>query len=299
MHDQDVKAIFSALEAEPRPEFISTLRRRLEHEWPEPASGRRLAGKFQPLEEMHMTETSATDERQGRWRTPSIAAALIAVLGVGAIAIAVSNTNADDDEAVSPAPSATAAPIGALPTTTVARTATATISTPKSVLRVTYTVPEGWEVDGQGLLASGDSAVVNFWNVRNVYSDGCEWTMPDPTLGPTVDDLATWWAELPGFTATTPSDITIDGYAGKRVDFTVPDYDEADCFDGKFALWTQDGGSAPDFWAQVPMQQNRQWIVDVDGARLVVNEWSESGTPPEALTDTDELIASIQISDLE
>jgi hypothetical protein len=45
------------------------------------------------------------------------------------------------------------------------------------------------------------------------------------------------------------------------------------------------------------MQQNRQWIVDVDGARLVVNEWSEPGTPPESLTDTDELIASNQISE--
>ena len=164
-------------------------------------------------------------------------------------------------------------------------------------MTVTYAVPEGWEVDGppEGVLAAGESAVVNFWAVGNVYANGCEWILVDPPLGPTVDDLATVWAELPGFTSTTPIDITIDGYAGKRVDYTVPDYDEADCDEGKFALWTENAGASPGFWAQVPMQQNRQWIVDVDGARLVINEWSEPGTPPEALAATDALIASIQI----
>lgn len=245
-----------------------------------------------------MTDTSTEDERGARWRTPAIAAAAIVVLGVGAIAFAVSKTNADDDEEVSKAPPATAALTSALPTTSVAPgTATATISTPQSLLEVTYTVPEGWEVDFDGTVVRGDSAVVNLWHVRNVYSDGCDWTFADPPLGPTVDDLATWWAEAPGFTATTPTDITIDGYSGKRVGYTVPDYDETDCTDSKFALWNQNGGSGPNFWAQIPMQQNRQWIVDVDGARLVINEWSEPGTPPDALTDTDELIASIQISE--
>ena len=55
------------------------------------------------------------------------------------------------------------------------------------------------------------------------------------------------WATLPGFTATTPVDITVDGYPGKRVDYTVPDYatavnpvtneDGADCVNATFALW--------------------------------------------------------------
>ena len=147
---------------------------------------------------------------------------------------------------------------------------------------------------------------MNFWDVRNVYADSCEHTLLDPPLGPTVDDLANVWATLPGFTATTPVDIVVDGYAGKRVDYTVPDYptvvapatgeDEADCVSGKFALWTESyGGLGPNFWAQVPGQQNRQWIIDVDGTRLVINEWSDPGTTPEQLTDTDQLIASIKI----
>ncbi len=141
--------------------------------------------------------------------------------------------------------------------------------------------------------------MVNFWDVGNVYADGCEWTLLDPPLGPTVDDLATVWATLPGFTATAPVDITVDGYAGKRVDYTVPDYRrEADCADGgqvRPVDRTRPGRTSPNFWAQVPMQQNRQWIIDVDGTRLVINEWSEPGTTPEQLADMDQFLASIQI----
>ena len=65
--------------------------------------------------------------------------------------------------------------------------------------------------------------------VGNVYVDGCRGTPQDPPLGPTVDDLANVWGKLPGFTATTPVDITVDGYAGKRVDFTLPPYDKTEC----------------------------------------------------------------------
>ena len=154
-------------------------------------------------------------------------------------------------------------------------------------------------------MVSAGPATVNFWDVENVYADGCEWTLLNPPLGPTVDDLANVWATLPGFTATTPVDITVDGYAGKRVDYTVPDYptvddpvpgeDNADCEGGSFALWTETLGVRPTFWAQAPRQQNRQWIIDVDGTRLVINEWSEPGTTPEQLAAMDQFLASIQI----
>jgi len=56
---------------------------------------------------------------------------------------------------------------------------------------------------------------------------------------------------------------------------------------------TEDWG--PNFWAQVPGQQNRQWIIDVEGTRLVINEWSEPGTTPEQLAKMDEFLASLQI----
>lgn len=47
----------------------------------------------------------------------------------------------------------------------------------------------------------------------------------DPPVGPTVDDLASAWSDLPAFDSTAPIDVTVDGFDGKMVEFTVPDYD--------------------------------------------------------------------------
>ena len=72
-------------------------------------------------------------------------------------------------------------------------------------------------------------AVVLFDIVANIYTDSCPSVLVDPPVGPTVDDLASAWANLPGFNATAASDITVDGFHGKQVEFTVPDYNEEDC----------------------------------------------------------------------
>ena len=71
-----------------------------------------------------------------------------------------------------------------------------------------------------------------------------------------------------------------------------------------FLLWTgrTDGARAQQLqgnpqgnsWAWGPGQQ-RQWILDVDGTRLVIHESSERGTTPEQLADMDQFLASVQI----
>ena len=313
---------YDELRVSPDPSRAEELRQRLHAELERSslddaiASRRRLTiaspvggAEFRPMEEMQMSNHPTDREHKTRWRTPAVAAAAIVVLGVGAIAFAVSNTSADDPDGVPQAPAPTAAPTTAAPTTTVAPViVTEIVPGTDPELTVTYTLPDGWEADDSpdGVLVLGTSSVVRFWEVGNVYTDGCDWTRLDPPLGPTVDDLANVWATLPGFTATTPVDITVDGYAGKQVDFTVPDYptvvdpvtgeEEADCVDGKFALWTVPGSpqTSINSWAQVPGQQTRQWILDVNGTRLVIDEWSEPGTTPEQLAAMDDFLASIQ-----
>ena len=68
---------------------------------------------------------------------------------------------------------------------------------------------------GHGLIFDG---------ISNIYADGCQWVLLDPPVGPTVDDLVAAWANLPDFAATAAVDVTVDGYAGKQIEFTVPDY---------------------------------------------------------------------------
>ena len=85
------------------------------------------------------------------------------------------------------------------------------------------------------------SVGVNFTQVTNIYADGCQWVLVDPPIGPTVDDLISAWANVPGFNATAAIDITVDGYLGKQIEFTVPDYKEDECTMNKYGLWQVDG----------------------------------------------------------
>ena len=297
---------YDRLRVSPDPSRVEELRERLHAELErsplddrDGARGRLTIARPQanderaPMADMLMSEVDEPiRERKNRWRSPGFAAAAVVVLGIGAIGVALSNTNADDPDGVSQAPTVA-------PTTTVAPRIATYGGIPG--VPITYTVPDGWEVDGP--IDNGPSEV-RFWLITNVYADGCEHNLLDPPLGPTVDDLASVWATLPGFTATTPVDITVDGYAGKRVDYIVPDYPtvakpnnygrNADCVGDTFALWAEQV-RRPSFWAQAPGQQSRQWIVDIDGTRLVIDEWSEPGTTPEELADMDQFLASIQI----
>ena len=75
-----------------------------------------------------------------------------------------------------------------------------------------------------------------FMEVGNIYTDSCPSVQLDPPVGPTVDDLVSAWGDLPGFDATVPTDTTVDGFDGKQIEFTVPDYDEDDCAYGQFML---------------------------------------------------------------
>ncbi len=111
--------------------------------------------------------------------------------------------------------------------------------------------------------------------MTNIYADGCQWVRLDPPVGPTVDDLVTAWANVPDFAATAAVDVTVDGYAGKQIEFTVPDYNADECIGTSSASQVSAAAPSPSnpspgFWAQGPNQHNKQWILDVDGTRLVI-----------------------------
>ena len=55
---------------------------------------------------------------------------------------------------------------------------------------------------------------VGFFDVGNVFADPCRARLADPPVGPTVDDLVSALADLPG-DATAAIDITVDGFDGK------------------------------------------------------------------------------------
>ena len=153
---------------------------------------------------------------------------------------------------------------------------------------VVITVPDGWSSFGYGVHRYTDTPrylAVSFWSVRDVYANGCHWLGPKIHPGPTVDDLAAVLAARPLRNATAPVAVSLGGYHGKYLEWSVPvdiRFDAAtqsfsDCdidnengvTRGYFKSWTAtDGG---DRYQQGPGQVDRLWILDIQGHRLVID----------------------------
>ena len=211
---------------------------------------------------------------------------------IGVTAIAINRWNSDD--ASSPA-AATVVPTTIPPTKETGSFAGAT------EVAVTFDMPAGWQqFEGWAVSKPGaEGAGVSFMTVSNIYADPCQWVLLDPPVGPTVDDLVSAWANVPVVNATAPVDVTVDGHAGKQIDFTIPDYKTDECRSNEFGLWQDTGphlgGTDPTYWAQGPNQHNQLRIFDVGGTRLVINAWSLPDTSPQDRAALDAVLASIHI----
>ena len=179
-----------------------------------------------------MSDDPPTNEGRNRRRLVMAAAAVVAVIGVAGIAYAV-GTNSVDDETPAPTARPTVAPTTVAPTTVAPTTETGVFAGSEGA--VPCDVHHAGRL-GEQRLGSGQGRPDIFGfvtaEVGNIYADPCQWELVDPPFGPTVDDLVSAWANVPGFDATATSDVTVDGYAGKQIEFTVPDYNEDECRTG-------------------------------------------------------------------
>ena len=170
---------------------------------------------------------------------------------------------------------------------------------------VTVTIPAGWDlVNGIAVLKSDTEPTVGvgFYDVANIYTDGCRWEVVEPAVGPSVDDLVTAYQAVTGLNATQASPVTVDGFDGKQIQFTVPDHDPDTCQESTFGLAQSDNAGSntaqvgpPNLWALSPNQQNRALILDVNRTRLVVYvvHPPDISTQDQAALDT--ILDSIQI----
>lgn len=155
--------------------------------------------------------------------------------------------------------------------------------------RITF--PDGWNSSNGAFLHTVDAGddeqfvAVQFWDVGDIYEHPCQWkgTLIDP--GSSVDELANALAARPMRNASKPVDVTLDGYHGKFLEWSVPadvDFDTCDADGGEhfFESWTGSVVRTPggDRYQQAPGQIDRLWILDVNGARLVVDAFAMPGT---------------------
>lgn len=180
-------------------------------------------------------------------------------------------------------------------------------SDPSTPLRVVYDVPEGWSQWFGAVKFVGDGHVtVNITTVVNVVRDGChDHTWADPPVGPTVDDLAVALADLAPFRVTVgPKDVTKYGYRGKFLELTALDLpavagDFTGCVDSHLSSWVApidvaegEGGA---FYAYNAEPVEEFWILDVDGARLVIEATWSIDSPPAALAEMRAILDSIRL----
>ncbi len=168
--------------------------------------------------------------------------------------------------------------------------------------RVTFTMPAGWVGNMGGPYAvyldrtSGLGSVA-FLVFNKVYADPCHYDkgVLDPPPGPSVDDLATALASMPGVDATTPTDVTVAGYRGKQLTLTAPaSFVGCTLAPGEnFRVWELPLGATNDM---TPGQRDRIWILDVGGQRLVIDAPEIPGETPEAQAEVEGILNSIRMA---
>jgi hypothetical protein len=264
----------------------------------------------------------------------TFAKALVATAAVVAVAVVGINLLPGQTGAGGPPPaSPSAPPPSPSPTPTATPTASPTPSaTPKSVqvdgdlqpgrytarlpvgdtMTLTFTVPGGWVAFADagvlhGLLppeppgtGSPGGIAFQFRDVTTLKGDPCHWSghADDIRVGPTADDLVQALQEQTGYEASKPVDVTVGGYAGRRVDIVSPTEPYAEVNGSTTAVGCDDGVWRPwdgEIFAQGPANRWQTNILDVDGTRLVIVVQDFPGTSAADRAELDAILDSMVI----
>ena len=169
------------------------------------------------------------------------------------------------------------------------------VVTGKPFPKAWITVPDGWWINGGFALQSHADTprelAVTIWDVVDLYANGCHWLGPMIHPGPTVDELAALLAARPLRNATAPVAVSLGGYQGKYLEWSVPaDIHFSDCDGGMFKSWNDIEG---DRYQQGPGQVDRLWILDVEGHRLVIDATYMPGSTAQDRAELAQVVNSI------
>ncbi len=157
-------------------------------------------------------------------------------------------------------------------------------------LRITFDVPAaGWmkNVAPSAIWTENSEGRVAFGTVDSLYTDPCATVLAqrDPPVGPTVDDLVTALANMPGLDPGTVTDATFAGRPAKVVEITTT-ADQVDCGLNGYALWDE-----------VPLDEGRNRIIvlDVDGTRLAIHAVERPTLPQIQRDQLQQILDSVRI----
>jgi hypothetical protein len=247
---------------------------------------------------------------------------LVAIAAVAAIAAAIglfatelnghratTSPTPTTQPASTPSPESTPAPtfspgVAAL---TAGTHAALVVASGNSYPEYTVVVPKGWfEQEGHFIITGATRPVlgVSVWDVGQVYRDPCHWQGQGFDPGPGVANLVAALVAQKMRNATTPTDVTLAGYAGKYLEWSVPadmkssawsEFDACDIDstgDHNFNSWLAYGVGYR--YEEVPGQVDQLWVLDVNGQRLVVDATYSPGTSQRDRAELEQVVASLR-----
>ena len=163
---------------------------------------------------------------------------------------------------------------------------------------VTMDVPGGYEGGGNFVIFHGPGQGISTWIIGNVFAEPCHssGTLLDPPVGSSVHDLVAALESQKQRHASTPTDVTLDGFTGKYLEMTVPaGIKLADCDGGEFRTWVHPQGGQRSL---EPGQRDLLWIVNVDGVPLVIDAALGPATSGQDRAERIQIVESTQIERL-
>jgi hypothetical protein len=162
---------------------------------------------------------------------------------------------------------------------------------------ITVTVPDGYlAFDGWGIMKDEGREWMSASVVGRVYTDPCHWrgTATDPPTGRDFHALVAALANQQGLHASTPKEVTLDGFAGMQMGRTVQaGTNLADCDDGEFRFWLDTGGGERN--SPFTGEHQELWVVDVDGVPLVIEVAWPLGASAQVQAELTQMVETIHI----
>lgn len=140
--------------------------------------------------------------------------------------------------------------------------------------RITLDVPDGYSGDNgvfvfKDALVEGTTGLV-IWPVADVFADACEWRGARSAVS-SADDVVAALAQQKALRPTTPTDATAAGLAATYMELTTPSLAKVSRCDGaRFTVWDGSDSSRAHRKLSNPGEVQLLWILDVDGAPLVI-----------------------------
>ena len=142
--------------------------------------------------------------------------------------------------------------------------------------------------------ATEEKASIAFFTVDDLFADVCDEAQGWAGVGPTVEDLASALALVPGISVNSQVVATISGYSGVLLNLSSTD---PECPEGVDPLLLT---SIPGYVDRPhPVDSDdvlaRLYILNVDGERLVIQAVVPSGLPDSITADVEAMVDSVRI----